>query len=354
MPELFLDPKTKIYHVKFRGLHGMESRSTGEKNKRLAAEIVKQARVAEQELAAKAGALSAATLQAIMAGRKVSCEIAMAEWEAWRQGQAEPNTVRTHTVCINQWFNRLESKAWAVTRLTFDQADEFVNGPEDVGAGTRFTRLAALKSFFRFCAARAYRADNPADLLRVKLNQLTVEQKEHAVRVPITPREYRHIMANTSGFWRCATALAYWTGLRLSDICCLEWSSILANEVVVWTRKGESRVALPLNHALIGGGDLFPVLMEIMTDRRDATYAFPEQRREYLDVKKRAKFSMYYGRILTRLGIEGKSFHCLRHAFATRLDEAKVSITDIGRLMGHAEGNEKVTAGYIHKGKRSA
>ena len=66
-----------------------------------------------------------------------------------------------------------------------------------------------------------------------------------------------------------------------------------------------------------------------------------------LDPAQRSKFSVYYGRILHRLGIEGKSFHCLRHAFATRLAKAGVTIEQVGRFMGHSSAD--TTKGYTHE-----
>ncbi|MDR1281176.1 MAG: hypothetical protein LBK99_10190 [Opitutaceae bacterium] len=55
------------------------------------------------------------------------------------------------------------------------------------------------------------------------------------------------------------------------------------------------------------------------------------------DPRKRAGLSVDYGCILPRLGIEKKSFHSLRHAFATRLKKAGKTEEDIDHLPGHQD-----------------
>jgi len=156
-------------------------------------------------------------------------------------------------------------------------------------------------------------------------------------------------VAHTTGFWNAAVRLSYWVGLRLTDIACMEWASVSPDEVIVWTRKTHTRVALPISDPLLGGGDLRCLFFELMEHNRHAEYVFPEEREVALDPAKRAKHSVYFSRQLSALGIEGKSFHCLRHSFATRLAEAGKTIEDIGRVMGHSPKGTDVTKGYIHQ-----
>ena len=98
---------------------------------------------------------------------------------------------------------------------------------------------------------------------------------------------------------------------------------------------------------LIGGGELTAVIMGLMmeSDPRQP-YVFPTQRTCTLDPEKRARLSVQFGRLMTELGIEGKTFHCLRHSFVTRLTKAGKTLEEIGRLVGHSSA--ETTAGYSH------
>lgn len=64
------------------------------------------------------------------------------------------------------------------------------------------------------------------------------------------------------------------------------------------------------------------------------------------DPEKRAKLSVHAGRIFARAGVEGKSFHCLRHSFVTRLSKSGKSLEEIGKIVGHS--STETTKGYAH------
>lgn len=344
--EIFKDKESGIYKVRFQGANGMVERSTRTTSRPAAEIVVNNSRLRDLELAGKAKALTADSLQAIMAGRKITCETALTEWYEWRATDAKANTLRTQSILLNQFLRELGAEKWPVTRITDKLIETFVNQVDGTGSRNRALRLATISNFFKFCSARAYCVGNPSKLVRVKLTGLTHEQKESKRRVPMTEKEYRHIIKHTDGFWRAAVALSYWTGLRLSDIAALEWASITADGITVWTAKRDARVVLPLDEPLIGGGELASIIMGLMSEITDTTYVFPKQRECILDPAKRARLSVQFGRILESLGIEGKSFHCLRHSFATRLRTAGKTGKQIMDLLGHS--NETTTGIYVH------
>jgi len=344
------NPKTGIHHVHFKGKDNKNhTLTTGAKNLEDAIRIVKEAKLDDIDMASRANSLNAAAITTIMAGRNVKCDSALDEWATWQGGNASPNTVRSQRIVLVALFNQVGCHKWPINRLLFEHLDAFVNGNDETKRSNRNMRLASIKSLFKFISAKGYCVGNPSAMLRVKLKNLSHEQKEPTKRLPFTEREYRHLITHTDGFWRFACALSYWAGLRLSDVCNLEWAGIMPEEIVVWTQKSETRVALPLKNALIGNGELQPILMAMMCDHaRDPKYCFPVQRAIINDPERRAGLSVAFGRILVELGIEGKSFHCLRHSFATRLGKAGVTVEEIGRFMGHGRSSGEVTAGYIH------
>ena len=342
-----------IYKVRYRGADNrFHTSSTKESELTRAREVVKASGLEDIELAAKARSLTADSLSKIMAGRKVRCRDAYQEWGEWAKVNVDDTTLYNYDLVLRQLFDRTKLEASPITALDHQTLDTFINDKdEDVGLATRNLRLTVLRSFFMFCSAKGYCVGNPAHLIRVRVKQLSHEQKEPKKRLPITAAEYRKIITHAEGFEKFATILGYWLGLRLSDIACLEWSSFTDKEIVVWTRKRDARVAIPLNDPLVGGGELLPVLMELMLEHQQhPQYCFPEQREIILDNKKRAKLSVYYSRLLTSVGIEGKSFHGLRHSFADRFDKAGKSLEDIGRLLGHS--STETTKIYTHSKKK--
>ena len=144
-------------------------------------------------------------------------------------------------------------------------------------------------------------------------------------------------------FWRVASTLSYWLGLRLGDIINLEWDTISKTHITVWTEKKDARVELPLNHNLTGGSAVLGALSAISYD--GGKYVFPKEYRDKINnPKKRHYFSQQFRELMNRLGIEGKSFHCFRHAFATR--HKNIPLEDVAKMLGHK--STKTTEGYTH------
>jgi len=87
-------------------------------------------------------------------------------------------------------------------------------------------------------------------------------------------------------------------------------------------------------------------------------YLFPEQQQIITDVRRRSLLSVQFKRICERLGIIGRSAHCLRHTAASdkyrslgKADLAKrlaetLSIAQIKQLLGHS--SSKTTRSYLH------
>lgn len=340
------------WHVGFDTEHGYRWKNTFATSREEAEKICRDAKVAELEMAAKTSRLTGEVISCVMAGRKVTCQQVIEEWVEHRQNIRAATTTQTQAYHVAQFLNDNNLGRLIINRIDTSHIDPFINGPTCGSKSGRSGRLAAIRSYFNFAAARGYIVGSPADLVEVNHRMMTHEQKEPKARVPITEAEYRTIMAGTTGFWRWATAISYWAGLRLIDVACLEWASFQNNEIVSWTRKRGVRVALPLSDPLIGGGELGRIMIEIMEAvpkrGRSANLIFPDQAAKITDLARRSQLSTYYHRIIRRLGIdEAKTFHCLRHAFATRLDAAGKTETEIGRLIGHA--STETTRGYIHR-----
>lgn len=337
-----------VYVAHFKGHDGKtHQRSTKMGDINDAKKIVEMAKLKELEMAAISNALTAESLQAIMAGRRCTLTTALEEWAKWRENNAEPNTIHTQLGILNQWVRMIGAEAWPVTKITEFHISSFVNEEdENVGRSTRMLRLASIRSLYKLCTARCYCIMNPSREVSVQMRKLTHQQKEPKKRKPISEAQYRHIMENSAGFWRWATALSYWTGLRMSDIANLEWASFTADSIIVHMQKTDGRVAVPLSEPLIGGGELGQIILEMSEEASAGKFCFPDERKLINDPAKRHHLSMQYGRLLTSCGIDDRSFHCLRHSFVTRLKHAGKTLEEIGKVVGHS--STKITEGYAH------
>jgi integrase len=263
---------------------------------------------------------------------------------------------------------------------------DWVNSKGDRVMSTRQVALACIRTFFSFLTAKRYCAADPSQLVSVTHHNLTHEQMETTERVPFTAAELKKLLDYISReladavsewsrvvpprdaplphhhlrlhermmwleFWQCAVQIASETGLRLGDIALLEWKSFeKAGRLVKHTSKTTQRVDVPISDEVIALITKIPA----SHDR----YIFPHQAEVQRDVKRRSLMSVQFGRLCKSVGIEGKSFHCIRHTVATdklkasnkeelarRLAES-LSLKEIAALLGHS--NTKTTKRYTH------
>jgi integrase len=245
-------------------------------------------------------------------------------------------------------MSRADLANTSVSLIREKHLDQWLNDRERTDkAASRRVDLASLRSFFNFCSIRKYTDGDPSKLVSIKWNLLTHAQKEARVRQPFTDAEVAALLnatdprahADVDPFWFCAIAIGRYTGLRLGDICSLEWDCFAApGKMKVWTNKSDTSVLLPL--------DRFPVLQDAvaMIPYQDKAYCFPTQREAITDPRRRAYISVQFGRLCASLDILGKSFHSFRHTYASA---EKTGLEQIAMDLGHH--STKVTKGYIHE-----
>jgi integrase len=327
-----------VVRVKIHTPRGSQWLSTGQTSYDKAREVCDRAMVDRLQMAANAGVLNGNAISLLLTGRKFTCADILADWRTEMEMDLAPDTLATYYGILSNWLVFCECGAKPISSVHRHDLHAFVNEPK-IAAGNRKGRLAALRSYYKFCNATGRCVGNMAELVRVQTRDLLFAQLESKETLPITEAEYRLLMASPKvpPFWRAATAMGYWLGYRLRDIACYEAASLNAESTIVFQRKTGGRLELSLNDPLLGGGELHSILLDIVANTPPGSpYCFPEKREIALNPKRRANLSVTYGKILVRHGIEGKRFHGLRHACAMRLKNAGLTFEDIAKRLGHA------------------
>ena len=336
---------TGTYSVKFKTKSGKTlTRNLKTKSKKDALSICKEAKIEEIERAAKINALTRDAVTSIIADRNISFQDCINEWVKFSKVRTKSlNTIYTQSKLQEKFANEMGIDL--VSEVTEKEISDWVNIKAKIKINSREQRLSALSSIFSYAVVNCYIIKDPTVGVAVDASKLTHKQKETTSRAIITQEEYDKIISHAPYFMRQATMIGWWTGLRLVDICKLEWDSWSNDHLTVWTEKQDKRVQLPLDNPMIGGGILKKVLAEIKME--DKTYCFPDWAELIDDPKRRSRFSVYFGRFLQRMEIKGKSFHCLRHTFVTRTKlDFDSSLEKIAKWVGHSD--TKTTKGYLH------
>jgi integrase len=158
-----------------------------------------------------------------------------------------------------------------------------------------------------------------------------------------THSEIDSIMDNISPVWlKNIVTLALNTGMRRNELINLHWADVnLSNKYLIvrntesFTTKSKAERVIPLNQ------NSLDVLRNIPT-RSDYVFLNGNSQRIYPNY-----LSQCFRDLLVKLNIrDDRSFHSLRHTFASWLVQKGVSIYEISKLLGHSD--IRVTQIYAH------
>lgn len=335
----------RVYHAKFKTPHGTKVVTTKCTDREEAEKVVKASGLKDIESAAKSGVLSREAISRITTGKKLTIQKALAHYIKWLESVGKaPKTIENNTSTVAAWARDAKVENVPPSAIDETHINQWINREDESKANTRATALAAIRSFFGYCAAKGWSLGDPARLVKVNMGNLSHEQKEVHEKRTFTDFELKRLKKHLSDteqvFWLFATAISEEMGLRLGDICQLEWSCFnIPNHIIVWTDKRDKRISVPISDDLNDIITMIPV--------HSHKYLFPEQREIILDLKRRSSLSVKFSRLLESQDIQGKSFHCLRHTCATRWAKQGKSLGSIGKDLGHSD--EKTTKGYVHE-----
>lgn len=267
-----------------------------------------------------------------------------------------PHTVTSYR---NDLFQLLEFAAEEqnieTTRVNLDDVDRLTirlwmgNLSENGISRTSIARkVAATRSFFKFCYRRGYTNQNPAHLLIVPKKEkrlpLTIAQKDIEKMMELAGDESPEIQQD-----RAILELFYSTGIRLSELVNLDVNDVdVRKSQITVTGKGNKQRIIPVGHKALQAYrkhlETRPELLTKNSGNDDKKALFIASRGGRIYPRKVQRIIEDY---LTRASeVTQKSPHILRHSFATHMLDAGADIRLIKEFLGHSDLNS--TQIYTH------
>lgn len=155
--------------------------------------------------------------------------------------------------------------------------------------------------------------------------------------------------------------LCLYTGLRIGELCALQWKDIDFENRILHVRKtvqrvyrkqlngtGKSKVviAAPKSRTSAREIPLAPILLPVLERlrKKDAECYFIGGKVKCSEVR---TYREFYDRFLARHNLKHIRFHALRHTFATRCIEAGGDCKTVSELLGHSTVNLTLNL-YVH------
>ena len=155
--------------------------------------------------------------------------------------------------------------------------------------------------------------------------------------------------------------LCLYTGLRIGELCALQWKDIDFENKILHVRQtvqriyqkqlngvGKSKVviAAPKSRTSARAIPIAPILLPVLKRLRkeDAECYFIGGKAKCLEVR---TYRDFYDRFLARNNLAHIRFHALRHTFATRCIEAGGDCKTVSEFLGHSTVNLTLNL-YVH------
>jgi len=177
---------------------------------------------------------------------------------------------------------------------------------------------------------------NPCNLVK------PLKIDNHIMRY-LTEDEEKRLLAELAPHLKPIVICALTTGLRLSNILNLKWSSINFDygfiEILKQENKGHKKIQIPLSKKFK------EELKKIGIKKTGYVFINPDTDKPYTTIK------TGFNKALERAGIENFRFHDLRHTVGTRLVAQGADLQTVKELLAHSD--IKTTQRYLHPVKEN-
>lgn len=242
-----------------------------------------------------------------------------------------------------------------ISEISQNSICKFISDKRDSGLSNRYIIdiLILMKSVFKY-AARTYHIFNPMD-------GLTMPKKEKTEVLLLTPEQEKKLMrillANPT-LTNVGVILARMTGLRIGELCALQWKDIDLEKRILTVSKTIQRIQVK------GGAKKTKLVVtepKSETSKRtipipasiiDLLRQFQGQADEYVlsgtekPIEPRT-IQYRFAAILKKGNLPSVHFHALRHMFATSCVKLGFDIKTLSEILGHS-GVEITLNRYVH------
>ncbi len=156
----------------------------------------------------------------------------------------------------------------------------------------------------------------------------------------------------------CGVLLALYTGLRIGELCALQWRDIDFNTGIMHIKKTVQRIRVY--------GDKSKTAVKVTAPKSVSSFRdipLPEflitlllsyrgEEQSYIASGSTAlieprSFTNRYKALLKKAGVPSRKFHCLRHSFSTSALQLGFDIKTLSEILGHASANITMRV-YVH------
>ena len=288
--------------------------------------------------------------------QKTSFSEVAALWKADKKQYVKKSTYAAYALLIQ---SHLLPELGEQDEISEESVQSFVNQKLESGLSQKSVRdiLVVLKMILRFGAKRGYWPSRQIDII------FPTERERQDIEV-LTLANQRQLMSYVKehftflnlGIFICLNA-----GLRIGEVCALQWDDIDVASGVIHVGKTIQRIYL------VDGQEKYTELIIDKPKTKNSIRDIP-MTRDLLSLIRPLKkivrgdyyvltnsaapteprtYRTYFNKLQKELGLPKMRFHGLRHSFATRCIESKCDYKTVSVLLGHSNISTTLNL-YVH------
>ena len=195
------------------------------------------------------------------------------------------------------------------------------------------------------------------------LSKLTVKKKDREIRVLNLSEQKAllNVLLHDMDLYKFGVMLSLYTGIRVGELCALQWEDISLSNSVLKVRKTMQRIqdtnvgattktkiiiTEPKSQCSIRDIPLPPFIVDIAKQFAGTPKAFilSGEKKKYIEPR---TMQNRFKALVKESKIDNANFHSLRHTFATRCVEIGFEIKSLSEILGHANVNITLNR-YVH------
>lgn len=168
---------------------------------------------------------------------------------------------------------------------------------------------------------------------------------------------------SSNDYQKFGVCLALYTGLRIGELCALQWENIDLDNSLIFVKstlmritntdkksKQKTKIIIDSPKTISGKraipipSFLLPKLYELYGNNKNSRDFFLTGTSKYIEP---SNYYVKYRKWLQKMNLTEHSFHALRHTFATRCIESGFDVKTLSEVLGHADVNITLNR-YVH------
>ena len=277
------------------------------------------------------------------------------EWKNEKKKYVKESTMSAYNLIIDNHIVR-EYDRRKVNLITNDDVQRFINNKLASGLCEKTCRdiLIVLKMIINFAVKKKYCNPIIFDIIfptkkkQKKLEVLSIEEEGKILKYLNYNFDFKNL----------GILICLYSGLRIGEICALQWKDIDLNLKVIKISKTLQRIydKRKKTKVIIDTAKTINSIREIPI--ADTLYRIIESfyklvNKDFYVLTNSLKYTeprtyrKYFENVLDLLNIRKIKFHGLRHTFATRCIEAKVDYKTLSVILGHSNISTTLNL-YVH------